>query len=366
MLHFVWDSISFPTLLIFLIVFLFVADYMKNRNPKNFPPTPIRLPFVGHLYLMDFKDPISSVKKLTKKYGDIFGMSMGSMKVVIVNGMRLVKEVLVNQGENFLERPEMPIDKDIFSKIGLISSSGHLWKAQRRFTLTTLRNFGLGKRSVEERIQEECRFLVDAFKDEQGNPFDPQFTLTNAVSNVICSLTLGNRFDYHDEDFQNLLKLMHETVFLQGAVTTQLYNSFPSIMKFLPGAHQTIFKNSKLLKSYMQEQINKHKEDWNPLEIRDYIDSYLQEIAKDKGSDTFGEEHLIICLLDLMFAGTETTSSTLRWAVLFMASYPEIQARVQAEIDAVIGQARQPVLEDRNNMPYTNAVIHEVQRKANI
>ncbi|XP_039236539.1 cytochrome P450 2J2-like isoform X3 [Pipra filicauda] len=366
MLHFLWDSISFHTLLIFLIVFLFVADYMKNRSPKNFPPTPLRLPFVGHLYLMDFKDPITTVKKLTKKYGDIIGISMGSMKLVVVNGMRLVKEVLVNQGENFLERPEMPIHKDMFSKIGLISSSGHLWKAQRRFTLSTLRNFGLGKRSVEERIQEECRFLVDAFKDEQGNPFNPQFTLTNAVSNVICSLIFGNRFDYHDEDFQKLLKLLHEIIILQGTNTAQLYNSFPSIMKFLPGAHQTIFKNSKLLKSYMQEQINKHKEDWNPSESRDYIDSYLQEIAKDKGSDTFREEHLITCSLDLMFAGTETTSTTLRWALLFMALHPEIQARVQAEIDAVIGQARQPVLEDRNNMPYTNAVIHEVQRKANI
>ncbi|NXP17131.1 CP2J2 protein, partial [Scytalopus superciliaris] len=364
MLHFLWDSISCRTLLIFLLVFLFVADYMKNRNPKNFPPTPFRLPFVGHLYLMDFKDPRITVKKLTENYGDIFGLSAGSMKLVVVNRMRLVKEVLVNQGENFLNRPEIPMD--MFSKLGLISSSGHLWKAQRRFTLTTLRNFGFGKRSVEERIQEECRFLVDTFKDEQGNPFSPRFTITNAVSNVICSLVFGNRFDYHDKDFQNLLKLMHEMVYLQGAITTQLYNSFPSIMKFLPGAHQTIFKNWRLLKSYIEEQIKKHKEDWNPSESRDYIDSYLQEIAKDKDSDTFREEHLVSCTLDLMFAGTETTSSTLRWALLFMASYPEIQARVQAEIDAVIGQARQAVLEDRNNMPYTNAVIHEVQRKANI
>ncbi|XP_071421568.1 cytochrome P450 2J2-like [Pithys albifrons albifrons] len=366
MLHFLWDSISFHTLLIFLVVFLLVADYIKNRNPKNFPPSPLRLPFVGHLYLMDFKDPLSMGYKLSEKYGDIVGTSMGSMKVVTVNGMRLFKEVLVNQGDDFLERPEIPVDKDIVSKMGLISSSGHLWKAQRRFTLTTLRNFGLGKRSVEERIQEECRFLVDAFKDEQENPFDPQFTLTNAVSNVICSLIFGNRFDYHDEDFRNLLKLMYETFRLNGTITAQLYNSFPSIMKFLPGAHQTIFKNWKLLQNYMKEQIKKHKEDWNPSESRDYIDSYLQEIVKDKDSDTFQEEHLIACTLDLFFAGTETTSSTLRWALLFMALHPEIQARVQAEIDAVIGQARQPVLEDRNNMPYTNAVIHEVQRKANI
>ncbi|XP_039567559.1 cytochrome P450 2J2-like [Passer montanus] len=366
MLHFLWDSISLQTFLIFLFIFLLVADYMKSRNPKNFPPTPFCLPFVGHIYLLDFKDPAVTVQKLRKRYGDIFAIQMGSMKFVIVSGMRLMKEVLVNQGNKFMDRPDIPIDEEIFSKIGLISSTGHLWKAQRRFTLSTLRNFGLGKRSLEERIQEECRFLVDVFRDEQGNPFNPQLKVTNAVANVICSLIFGNRFDYHDEDFQRLLKLMYEITALHGAITSQLYNSFPSIMKYLPGAHQTIFKHWRLLKKFMQEQINKHKEDWNPSECRDYIDSYLLEISKDHDSDTFQEEGLIACSLDLMFAGTETTSSTLRWALLFMATHPEIQARVQAEIDAVIGQARPPALEDRNNLHYTNAAIHEVQRKGNV
>ncbi|XP_074401805.1 cytochrome P450 2J2-like [Zonotrichia albicollis] len=366
MLHFLWDSVSLQTFLIFLFIFLLLADYMKNRNPKNFPPTPLRLPFLGHLYLVDFKDPVGGVQRQIKRYGDIFGLHMGGMRFVLVTGMQLVKEVLVNQGDKFLERPDLPVDDGIFKKTGLVFSTGHLWKAQRRFTLTTLRNFGLGKRSLEERIQEECRYLVDVLRDEQGSPFNPQLKITNAVANVICSLIFGNRFDYHDEDFQRLLKLMNEMTALHGAVSTQLYNNFPSIMKYLPGAHQTIFKHWRVLQNFMQEQINKHKEDWNPSESRDYIDSYLLEISKDRDSNTFQEEHLMACSLDLMFAGTETTSSTLRWALLFMAVHPEIQARVQAEIDAVIGQARPPALEDRNKLHYTNAVIHEVQRKGNV
>ncbi|NXA74330.1 CP2J2 protein, partial [Thryothorus ludovicianus] len=366
MLRFLWDSISLQTFLIFLFVFLLITDYMKNRNPKNFPPTPFRLPFLGHLYLVDFKDPLVAVRRLNKRYGDIFSMQMGGKKFVIVSGIRLVKEVLVDQGDKFMNRPDFPINEEVFSKNGLISSSGHLWKAQRRFTLSTLRNFGLGKRSLEERIQEECQCLVEAFRDEQGNPFDPQLKVTNAVANVICSLVFGNRFEYHDVDFQRLLKLLYETTALQGTVASQLYNHFPSIMKYLPGAHQTVFKNWRLLKKFLQEQINKHKEDWNPSEIRDYIDSYLLEISKDRDSDVFREEHLAACTLDLIFAGTETTSSTLRWALLFMATNPEIQARVQAEIDAVIGQARPPALEDRSSLHYTNAVIHEVQRKGNV
>uniref|UniRef100_A0A8C3TZU1 CP2J2 protein n=1 Tax=Catharus ustulatus TaxID=91951 RepID=A0A8C3TZU1_CATUS len=369
MLHFLWDSISLQTFLIFLFVFLLIADYMKNRNPRNFPPTPFRLPFLGHIYLQEHSLQIKTLSiyvlsQLNKRYGDIFGMHMASMKFVMVNGMRLVREVLVNQGDKFMERSDFPHDEDIFSKVGLISSSGHLWKAQRRFTLSTLRNFGLGKRSLEERIQEECQFLGDVLLLRCRNPFNPQLKVTNAVANVICSLIFGNRFEYHDEDFQRLLKLMYEMTALQGAITTQLYNNFPSIMKYVPGAHHTIVNNWRLLKKFMQEQINKHKEDWNPSESRDYIDSYLLEISKDHDSDTFREEHLIACTLDLVFAGTETTSSTLRWALLFMAIHPEIQGTVHKEI--VIGQARPPALEDRNNLHYTNAVIHEVQRKGNV
>ncbi|XP_074893337.1 cytochrome P450 2J2-like [Buteo buteo] len=366
MLRFLWESISFQTLLIFLIVFLLVADYMKRRKPKNFPPSPLSLPFLGHIYMMNFTDPQITMQKLTEKYGDILSMDMGSVSFVLINGLRMIKEALVNQAENFMDRPEFPINKEIFSKLGLVSSSGHLWKQQRRFTLTTLRNFGLGKRTLEERIQEECRCLMDAFRDEQGNPFNPHLNISNAVSNIICSITFGNRFDYHDEEFKKMLRLMDETVSLHGAIMSQLYNSFPSIIKFLPGPHQTIFKNWKLLKKFVKERIDKHKEDWNPSESRDFIDSYLQEIAKDNGNGTFEEENLVACVLDLLFAGTETTSTTIRWALLYMALYPEIQARVQAEIDTVIGQMRQPALEDRNNMPYTNAVIHEVQRKSNI
>ncbi|KFO09052.1 Cytochrome P450 2J2 [Balearica regulorum gibbericeps] len=366
MLRFLWESISFQMLLVFLVVFLLVADYMKHRKPKNYPPSPFSLPFVGHIYLLDPTNPHTLVQKLTEKYGDIFSVQLGSTSFVFVNGLRMVKEVLVHQGENFIDRPEIPIDKEIFSHIGLVSSNGQLWKQQRRFTLTTLRNFGLGKRSLEERIQEECRCLVDAFGDEQGNPFNPHFKINNAVSNIICSVTFGNRFDYHDEEFQKLLQLMDETVSLHGTIMSQLYNSFPSIIKFFPGSHQTIFKNWRLLKSFVREKINKHKEDWNPLESRDFIDSYLQEIAKENGNGSFQVENLVACTLDLLFAGTETTSTTIRWGLLFMAIYPEIQARVQAEIDLVIGQARLPALEDRSNMPYTNAVIHEVQRKSNI
>ncbi|XP_034635983.1 cytochrome P450 2J2 [Trachemys scripta elegans] len=217
---------------------------------------------------------------LAGKYGNIFSLQLGNLTFVIVNGFQLVKEVLVHQGEYFLGRPQIPLIYEIFGPFGLVTSNGHSWKQQRRFALSTLRNFGLGKRSLEERIQEESRYLTDAIEEEKGQPFDPHFKINNAVSNIICSITFGDRFEYHDSHFQKLLRLIDETLYLQGTIWSQLYDSFPTIMKWIPGPHHTIFKNWEKLKCFVCEMVAKHKEDWNPSEPRDFIDCYLKEIAK--------------------------------------------------------------------------------------
>uniref|UniRef100_A0A8D0H9Z3 Cytochrome P450 family 2 subfamily J member 2 n=1 Tax=Sphenodon punctatus TaxID=8508 RepID=A0A8D0H9Z3_SPHPU len=309
--------------------------------------------------------------QLRRKYGNIFSMRSGNMSTVVVNGFPLVKEALVHQGENFIDRPKFPLFYESFGTFGLISSNGYSWKQQRRFALSTLRNFGLGKKSLEERIQEEARCLTDAIEEEKGQPFNPQFQINNAVSNIICSVTFGDRFEYHDAHFQELLHLIDETLCVQGTIWNQLYNSFPTLMKCVPGPHHKILRNWAKLKCFVKEVIDKHKEDWNPSESRDFIDAYLKEMAKDSPTgffspECFHEENLLFSALDLFFAGTETTSTTIRWALLHMAMHPDIQERVQAEIDTVIGQSRQPAMDDRDSMPYTNAVIHEVQRFSSI
>ncbi|XP_044278232.1 cytochrome P450 2J2-like, partial [Varanus komodoensis] len=173
-------------------------------------------------------------------------------------------------------------------------------------------------------------------------------------------------FDYSDSKFQKLLQLIDKNMDIQDSVWMQLYKAFPALVKYLPGPHQTLLNIWRNLKSFVREIVDKHKEDWNPHETRDFIDAYLNEMAKEDAAPSFHEENLLQSALDLFAAGTETTSATVRWALLYMALHPDIQAKVQAEIDSVIGQSRQPAVEDRDRMPYTNAVIHEVQRIGNI
>ena len=121
----------------------------------------------------------------------------------------------------------------------------------------------------------------------------------------------------------------------------------------------------------MLETIVQHQQTLDPSAPRDYTDVVLAEIQNttDPSSSFYGQvglDNLKVALFDLFLAGSETTSTTLTWAALYMVRYPEVQARVQQELARVVGEDRSPAMEDRPRLPYTEAVIMEVQRHANI
>uniref|UniRef100_A0A672QPE5 Cytochrome P450 2J3-like n=1 Tax=Sinocyclocheilus grahami TaxID=75366 RepID=A0A672QPE5_SINGR len=360
--------IDITSILIFSCVFLLLSDYIRNKAPKNFPPGPWSLPIIGDLHHIDNSRIHLQFTEFAEKYGKIFSLRFLGPRIVVLDGYKLVKEVYLQQGDNLADRPMLPLFYEIIGDKGLVVASGYKWKQQRRFALSTLRNFGLGKKSLEPSITLECCFLNEAISHEQGRPFDPRLLLNNAVSNVICVLVFGNRFEYSDNDFQTLLKNVSEAVYLEGGICAQLYNMFPWLMRRVPGPHKKIITLWQKVIDFIREKVNAHRVDYDPSNPRDYIDCFLAEMEKlkDDTAAGFDVENLCICALDLFVAGTETTSTTLYWGLLYMIKYPEIQAKVQEEIDCVVGGSRQPSLSDRDNMPYTNAVIHEIQRIGNI
>ena len=89
-----------------------------------------------------------------------------------------------------------------FSSTGIVFTDGEVWREHRRFTLTCLRDFGMGKVSLEAKIHEEASYLLAEVATENGRPFDVRKHLPKAVSNIICSIIYGSRFDYNDEVFK--------------------------------------------------------------------------------------------------------------------------------------------------------------------
>ena len=78
------------------------------------------------------------------------------------------------------------------------------------------------------------------------------------------------------------------------------------------------------------------------------------------------DDQLVMTLTDLFIAGSETTATTLRWAVLYLIHNPEIQNRMRKEIDDVIGSSQIPSMTHKMSLPFSEAVILEVQRIGSI
>uniref|UniRef100_A0A8C4WLC7 unspecific monooxygenase n=1 Tax=Gopherus evgoodei TaxID=1825980 RepID=A0A8C4WLC7_9SAUR len=327
---------------------LFLSAWKKMSGSGKLPPGPVAFPIIGNALQLNMKNLSQSMCELREKYGPIFTIYLGSERVVVLYGQETLKEALIDQGDEFSDRGHMPVFERLPNKKGKFPP----WKQLRRFTLTTLRDFGMGKKSTEERILEEAHFLVERLKNTHGRPFDPTLFLNHATSNVICSIVFGDRFDYEDKNFS--AQENQDVFFFQSL---QLYNFFPTLMHYIPGPHQRIFKHFEELRKFVLERVEMHRESLEPSCPRDFIDAFLIKV-KHVGASRSPSP----LLGSLFFAGTGTTSDTLKCGLKLLMKYPEIEEKVHVEIDRVIGRSRSPCMAYRSQMPYTDAVVHEIQR----
>uniref|UniRef100_A0A673VF99 Uncharacterized protein n=1 Tax=Suricata suricatta TaxID=37032 RepID=A0A673VF99_SURSU len=361
-------------LLLLLLVLLLLALARRGWGAQgtqtwggvSYPPGPTPLPLLGNLLQLESGRLDHALMELSGRWGPVFTVWLGPRPAVVLCGYSALRDALVPDASgrgvaNSLGRP--------FSapSPGIVFSNGRRWLTLRNFALGALKEFGLGTRTIE-RIMEEAACLLREFQATIGAPFDPRQLLDNAVSNVICSVVFGNRYGYKDPEFLSKVPVQFPRRGTKGLVhgpaaimSPQMYNIFPSLLNWLPGPHHRILQNFRELQVFISEQIRQHQQTRQPGEPRDFIDCFLDQMEKVQASH-FREETLVMTTRNLFFGGTETTSTTLRFGLLILLKYPEVAAKVQAELDAVVGRTHPPRLEDRECLPYTNAVLHEIQR----
>lgn len=230
-------------------------------------PGPVPVPGVGNLLQVDFRNMLESCRKLRGRFGDVFSLQLAWKHVVILNGLVAVREALVNHSEDTADRPPMPIYEHVgigqHSRGVILAHYGLTWRELRRFSVSTLRNFGLGKKSLEQWVTEEAACLCAAFASQDGRPFSPNAFLNKATCNVIALLIYAHRFEYEDLRLNQLLRLLEDTMKEESGIVPQVLNAVPILLR-IPGLPDKVFPGQKAFMDLLDELLTEHRMSWDP------------------------------------------------------------------------------------------------------
>ncbi|XP_078517169.1 cytochrome P450 2A13-like [Lissotriton helveticus] len=353
-------------LLVTCVSYLMFINVWRRMFPAHkLPPGPTPLPIVGNILQVKSGQMVSSLLKLRDIYGPVFTVYLGPRPVVVLCSYDVIKEAFIGQADDFMARGPFPAFEKILHGSGLANTNGEEWKQLQRFSISALKNFGMGMRSIEGIIQEEASFLVNEIGESKGTSIDPSLLLIHAASNVILHITVGERLNYEDKVFNKILNNMREGFHIMSSFWGQLYEMYPRIMDHLPGPHKRMFELFKYLEDFIVERVEQNQKTIDPNNPRDFIDCYLiqREKEKDNPSSAFSIMNLVMTVMNIILGGIESLTNTTSYGLLALMKHPEVQAKVQEEIDNVINEKNcTPTFEDRGKMPYTKAVIAEIQR----
>lgn len=349
------------TVIVAAVTFWLVIKFVQR--PRNAPPGPWGIPILGCIprFVLGGKGFRDTFRDWYYSYGPIYSLKIGSASMVVLNDFESIHDALIRP--EFQDRLKMDIMLEAPGE-GIALSNGKLWQEQRKFVHQIFRDFGVGKANFEDDIVTEAGFLIDAFLKLDGKVINLEHMINNAVSNVISSVSFGQRFEYDDKRFQNVLEKLNEN--MQQSTIRMSLSVFLPFTKHLPlGGSMKIRQNLRTYLQFHDEIIAEHKARFDAENVRDIMDAYLLEIKKNEKVeklDIFNDDNMMWTIGDLFAAGTETTTTTLLWIFLFLLNNPDIEAKVKAQLDEVVGLNRIPRHSDRPNLPLIEAVISESLR----
>ncbi|KAK2704354.1 cytochrome P450 2J6-like [Artemia franciscana] len=340
-----------------LAIFIFL-----KRKRFNYPPGPTGIPVFGSLPFVS-KNLLAKFDEYADAYGDIFSIQLGAFDVIVLNSLEAIREAF--KEDVFSGRPQFH-----FQTIrnegnhGILFADGTGWREMRRFTLRTLRDFGLGRTSLENIVKDEISQLIEGLTKNDGEELLLHNRFSISVVNALWMITAGKRYDIDDPLIKERTRVIAQLV--QSSSFANARNFLPSLRILWPPLQRDLDHRIEFhenVKNDFLKMIIQHKETND--DTHDFINTFLKHAA-EQGEDShfYGEEGLIqlkLVLLDLFVAGAETTSTTMTWFFLLMALYPDIQKKIHQEIDTHIPDGM-PSIGDRQKLVFTEAAIQDSMR----
>ncbi|KAL4234972.1 Cytochrome P450 1A1 [Mactra antiquata] len=361
MLEFLSITVFFITFL--LSCYLFKYFWIEKRGKS--PPGPWGLPILGHLPFLG-EQPLKTLAKWRNKYGNIFRIRMGSWDTVIVNGYADIKEAAEKPDDDFSCRPHFMTQRVLEEYNGGVSlafsSFNDAYLVHRKITSTILRYFtGRQDAFTEELMYEEVDVLTSTLlKKTKDGPVDIRGDIQHSVGSIIYQILYGR-----GEDVKKNLMFM-----IKFAKDFNEFNRNGNPVDVMPWLEYLMPKRMAIyigiileFKKTREPMIKEHIETFSPdKQPMDILDSLLAVDIEHVGNPDITSDRLLGTLADLQGAGFDTTNKTLQFLILHMTKYPDIQRKVQNEIDDVVGNRTHVTLKDKERLVFTEATILESMR----
>ncbi|XP_069380155.1 cytochrome P450 1D1 isoform X1 [Paralichthys olivaceus] len=384
-------SMSSVTVGLCLLTFLLMAlrgrknyQHTSQGDHTKYPPLPgpTPWPLVGNLLQMGDQIHLS-LTHLRLRYGDVFKMHLGSLTVVVLSGYSTIRQALVRQGDAFAGRPDLFTFSAVANGTSMTFSEkyGPAWMLHKKLCKNALRSFsqaeprGSGATCLlEEHVCAEAAEMVEvireqvAAKREMGQDvmgIDPVIPLVTSVANVVCALCFGKRYDYNDKEFLTIVHINNEVLRIFAA--GNLADFFPVFRYFPSPSLRKMVQHIHRMNGFMERSIEEHINTFDRNCIRDITDALIalcEDREENKETSVLSNSQIIHTVVDIFGAGFDTIIAGLQWSLLYLVKFPDVQDRIQQEIDDHIGAARLPRFSDKTKMPFTEAFIYEVFRHA--
>ncbi|KAM7273419.1 hypothetical protein ACFE04_028083 [Oxalis oulophora] len=364
-------SIFDPFLIVFIFTCLCLLKIFRKTNKLNLPPSPFKLPIIGNLHQIG-KAPHEKFKTLSKKYGPLMLLHFGQSPVLIVQSAEIAKEIIKSANDvEFAGRPHLTVAEDIFYGCTDIAFCPYneYWRQAKKICVLEI----LTQRRVnwfQFVRQEEVAKMVETIKRLTGKKkqaVDFREMFMRISNNVISRCALGKIYENDDVSFGELSRRVMD---LFGAVCFQDLIPFLGCIDVLTGFSGNLKRTSKALHDFLDQVIEEHRDakkkkndDENESnDKKDFVDILLQ-LQKD---NTYGinltEENLKALVLDMFLGGTDTTASTLEWAMAQMVKNPRVMKKVQDEIRGLVGKKSKIEETDIDRMVYLKCIVKESLR----
>nr|AMZ03380.1 cytochrome P450 CYP71D378 [Plectranthus barbatus] len=353
---------NFTTLLLLSsFIFFLVKACTKSKPHQNLPPSPPKLPVIGHLHHLVGDLPHKRLQRLSKKHGPVMHLQLGEVPAVVISSREATKEVLKVQDPACADRPESIASKILWYGYTDIAFSAYndYWRQMRKICIVELlstknvKSFGYIR-------QEEASHLISSLQSSSGQAVDLTEKIFTFNSTITCRAAFGKVMT---TDRQALIDLFKEAVAMAGGF--ELADLFPSwkALHLLSWNKYKLLRMRGKLDSILDRIVDEHKLKENgEFGGEDIVDVLLRVQRTGELKFPISTDNIKAVIFDMFVAGTETSSTTAVWAMSELIKNPGAMEKVQAEIrEAVKGKATVEE-SDIEKLKYMKLVIKETFR----